>query len=125
MEDTMLVHLEPVIKVKDGLKLIDKTKDIPKENIYYVFHFQTVDCAQIYAICINPPNEILSKDYLYQNLIYGLYDIGVSYINRPDIITNITSYNDDQCDEIRLHYTSTREDLNNIAWRSIHWDLFE
>ena len=26
--------------------------------------------------------------------------------------------------EIRLHYTKSRNEIGNVAWRTINWDLF-
>jgi hypothetical protein len=125
MDDSNLIILEAVYAVENGLKFIKDNLIIKDNSIKYVFHFQTVDCAKIYAINSNPTEIIMSKYHLYQNLIKGIYDIGIVYINNFNTITNIKSYNDADCDEIRLHYTESRSNTNNIAWRSINWDLFE
>jgi|688.fasta_scaffold1840994_1 hypothetical protein len=121
-----LITFEKVYIVEGGVKFIDHSDfmDIPAENFRYVFHFQTVDCANIYAIS-NKIEEKISLYDLYIKLITGLYDIGISYINNPTFITDIKPYTNDDCDEIHFHYTTTRINKKNIAWRSIHWDLFE
>ena len=122
-----LITFEKVYIVEGGVKFIDNSElmDIPTENLRYVFHFQTVDCANIYAISKIPEEKTVSIYNLYIKLITGLYDIGVSYINNSTFITDIKPYTNDNCDEIHFHYTTTRINKKNIAWRSIQWDLFE
>jgi hypothetical protein len=105
-------------------------------NFRLAFHFQTVDCACIYAV--TNKNTWLIDMQVYRHLrknpytrrtllkllLLGHFDIGVMRIGNYGIINDIKSYNDDENSEIRLHYTEPKTTRGNVAWRSIKWDLF-
>ena len=107
------------IKVKKTL-LNEETIDIMP---CYVCHIQTADCVRIYAISERPLRNIAMKD-IFVMLQQGKFKFGVAYINNSNTITDINDFQHEDNSEIRLHYTQPRSFIGNVAWRSIHWDLF-
>ena len=89
----------------------------------YVCHIQTVECARIYAISERPLRDIALQD-LFTMIQKGKFKFGVTYINNSNIITAINDFQHEDNTEILLHYTQPRSFPGNVAWRSIHWDLF-
>ena len=69
---------------------------------------------------------------LFSDFLEGKFLIGHSnnFINSY-IITDICRFNDEQNNDIKLHYTQKRDHVDkngdkvNHAWRSITWDLFD
>jgi len=141
-----IILIEPMYQTDEGLEFIPDPNDYvfmqeksDEGKFKLAFRFQTVDCAEIYAIfnsekwtnsfelykytCL----QRNTKKELYKLLIEGEFDIGVSRLNSYQLIKHhdITSYNHDDNDEIRLHYTQPRSVSGNVAWRSITWDLFK
>ena len=81
----------------------------------------------MYLVLINKGYTI---NEIFNNFINGKYLIGTLkyyYKNNYNngIIDDISMYQDDVNDEIRLHYTKSRCESGNVAWRTITWDLFE
>ena len=140
-----VILIEPMYQTEEGLEFIPDPNDYvfmqeksDEGKFKLAFRFQTVDCAEIYAIFNNEnwTNSLNlykytclqrnTKKELYQLLIKGQFDIGISRMGSYQLIKHhdITSYNHDDNDEIRLHYTQPRSVKDNVAWRSITWDLF-
>jgi len=99
-----------------------------------VLKFQTVEGADIYIIAdvysnLIDFNKTYTLEQIYNYFINGKFNIGtmqhysVDYSN--GIIKNINNYHHDDNSEIKLHYTTTRINKSNVAWRTITWDLFE
>ena len=138
------IQIEPMYETDEGLEFIPNTNDIDfiKEQcelrkLKLAFRFQTVTCAEIYAIF---NNDQWSNSYdlyryvclgrntnkeLYNLLIEGNFDIGIARLGSYHAIKEITPYSHDNNDEIRLHYTQPKTTEGNIAWRSITWDAFK
>ena len=108
-----------------------------------ILHFQTVEGADIYLIGnMNKDNKDnidnidiidLNKGYtldeIYNYFINGKLHIGTnSHYNgihkNPYFINNISELNHEDNSEIKLHYTTSKKNVNNVAWRTIQWDLF-
>lgn len=89
----------------------------------YVCHIQTVDCARIYAISERPLRDIALQD-LFTMLQKGNFKFGVTTYHNYNTITAINDFHHEENSEILLHYTQPRSFPGNVAWRSIHWDLF-
>ena len=137
------VMLEPMYETEEGLEFIVNPTDysaiqtqIDQSKFRLAFHFQTVDGACIYAVT----NDTWYMDsHIYRHLRknpytrrmllnlmkLGHFDIGVTYIGKYHVITNIQSYFSEEQSEIRLHYSYPRSYAGNVAWRSIKWDLFK
>ena len=141
-----IILIEPMYQTEEGLEFIPDPNDYvfmqeksDEGKFKLAFRFQTVDCAEIYAIFNNEnwTNSLNlykytclqrnTKKELYQLLIKGQFDIGISRMGSYQLIKHhdITSYNHADNDEIRLHYTQPRSVKDNVAWRSITWDLFK
>jgi len=98
-----------------------------------ILHFQSAEGADIYIIANMIQNNIdINKGYtldeIFTNFINNKFHIGtIQHYNNKEqyIIKNIKTLEDDDNSEIKLHYTASKKDPNNIAWRSITWDLFE
>ena len=98
-----------------------------------VLKFQTVEGADIYIISdiyndLIDINKNYTLDEIYNYFINGKFNIGSikhndSYSN--GIIKNINNLYHDDNSEIKLHYSTTRINSSNVAWRTITWDLFE
>ena len=138
------IKIEPMYETDEGLEFITNTNDIEfiKQqcelgNFKLAFHFQSIMCAEIYAIF---NNDQWSNSYdlyryiclrrntnkeLYNLLIEGNFDIGIARLGSYHVIKEITPYSHDNNDEIRLHYTQPKTTEGNIAWRSITWDAFK
>jgi hypothetical protein len=103
----------------------------------YILNFQTFEGGEYYLISNNTDNITnidINKGYtineIFNNFMKGDYCIGILHYYyktyyRNGIITNISSFDDNSNDEIRLHYTNPRDYEGNVAWRTINWDLFE
>jgi hypothetical protein len=142
MTDTP-VMLEPIYETDDGFEFIVNPEDysaiqkyIEQGKLRLAFHFQTVDCACIYAVTnaswyldISIYCHLRKNPYTRRMMLIllklGNFDIGVTSIGNYHIITNIQSYIADNNDEIRMHYNYPRCYAGNVAWRSINWDLFK
>ncbi len=137
------VFLEPMYETDEGLEFIVNPADyktiqtqIDLGKFRMAFHFQTVDCACIYAVTNKETWKIDQSVYqyleknpydrrtLFKLLLLGHFDIGMTRIGSYHIIKDIKPYSDEANNEIDLHYMLPRNDPNNVAWRSIHWDLF-
>ena len=103
----------------------------------YIMNFQTFEGGEAYLIA-NTNDTItnidINKGYtineIFNNFMKGNYFIGILHYYYKDnykngIITDITTFDDDSNDEIRLHYTKNKKYYGNVAWRSMNWDLFE
>jgi len=139
----MPVMLEPIYETDDGFEFIVNPEDynaiqqqIEQGKLRLAFHFQTVDCACIYAVTnaswyldISIYCHLRKNPYTRRMMLIllklGNFDIGVTRMGNYHLITNIQSYIADDNDEIRLHYNYPRCYAGNVAWRSIHWDLFK
>jgi hypothetical protein len=68
----------------------------------------------------------IKKD-LYELLIEGKFDIGIARMGSYHVIREITSYDNDVNNEIRMHYSTMRNTEGNIAWRYINYgsDVFQ
>ncbi len=138
-----IVILEPMYETDEGLEFIVNPNDekaiekqIESGNFRLAFHFQSVDCAAIYAIIKKPKWDIDMDFYQYLKinpydkktlldlLVTGNFDIGISRIGSYHVIKEITPYDNPINNEIHLHYTEPMTNPENIAWRSINWDLF-
>jgi hypothetical protein len=100
----------------------------------YILHFQTFEGGDAYLISNTNTDIDINKGYtineIFNNFINGYYKIGMLhhyYQNyyQNGIINDITTFDDDRNDEIRLHYTQLWSYKGNVAWRTITWDLFE
>lgn len=138
------IQIEPMYETDEGLEFIPNPNDtefIKQQcelgNFKLAFHFQSITCAEIYAIF---NNDQWSNSYdlyryiclrrntnkeLYKLLIEGNFDIGIARLGSYHVIKEITPYSHDNNDEIRLHYTQPKTTEGNIAWRSITWDAFK
>jgi hypothetical protein len=101
----------------------------------YILNFQTFEGGELYLISDKSQIDInkgYTIKYIFENFINGHYLIGTlqayyknNYNYTNGIIDNISTYNSDNNSEIILHYTKTKDYDGNVAWRTIHWDLFE
>ena len=111
-----------------------------KPIVVYILNFQTFEGGEAYLISNNNDttdnitNIDINKGYtineIFNNFMKGNYFIGILHYYyktyyRNGIITNVSSFDDDSNDEIRLHYTQDKSYEGNCAWRTITWDLFE
>lgn len=110
-------HSNPIRHVITNALLIDITP-------IYVCHIQTVDCVRIYAIAERPLQQDITCEDMFALLKKGEFKFGIARINNSNTITDITDFEHEDNSEIRLHYTQPRSFPGNVAWRSIHWDLF-
>jgi hypothetical protein len=137
------VFLEPMYETDEGLEFIVDPNDhntIQKQielgTFRMAFHFQTVDCACIYAVTNKDTwrIDLAVYQYLQKNpydrrtllklLVLGHFDIGMARLGSYHLIKDVTLYSDDANSEINKHYMELRGEPGNVAWRSIHWDLF-
>jgi hypothetical protein len=137
------VMLEPIYEIDGDLEFIVNPEDyntiqqqIEKGKLRLAFHFQTVDCACIYAVTnaswfidISIYSHLRKNPYTRRMLLIllklGHFDIGVTRIGNYHVITDIKPYDSDENSEIRLHYNYPNSYAGNVAWRSINWDLFK
>ena len=107
----------------------------------YVLNFQTFEGGEAYLISNTSDKKSdniskidINKGYtireIFNNFMKADYLIGIlHYYYKKNyengIITDVSTFDDDSNDEIRLHYTKTRGYEGNVAWRTIKWDLFE
>ena len=137
------VFLEPMCETDEGLEFIVDPNDykaiakqIEAGTFRLAVHFQTVDCACLYAVTNKETWKIDLEIYtylqknpydrrtLFKLLLLGHFDIGVARIGSYHLIKDITPYSDEANSEINLHYMYPRYEPSNVAWRSINWDLF-
>jgi len=145
-----LIQFDVGYLTKDGEILILENKYVDIEYIdkFYkpILHFQTVEFAEIYIIG-NLNNNIdnpditdntniinINKGYtlneIYNYFNRDLFHIGTVQYHDDDtrkginIIKNIHKLDHESNSEIKLHYTTNRKNKENVAWRSITWDLF-
>ena len=135
---------------RDGEILILENKyvDIEYNDKFYkpILHFQTVEFAEIFIIGNlnnndNNNNDTydtvdidINKGYTLNEIFNyfnrGLFHIGTVHYYDDDtrkginIIKNIHKLDHESNSEIKLHYTTNRKNKENVAWRSIIWDLF-
>jgi hypothetical protein len=138
-----LVSLDPMYETDEGLEFIVNPNDykaigkqIEAGIFRLAFHFQTVDCASIFAVTNKATWKIDLDIYkylqknpydsrtLFKLLLLGHFDIGAARAGSYHVIKNITPYSDESNSEINLHYLYPRSRPGNVAWRSINWDLF-
>ena len=116
----------------DNMLILDKYNNLFE---MYILNFQTVEGCDLYLIADKTQidiNNYYTLQYIFDNFINGKYLIGTLqyyYKNNNingiiDNIDNIDMYNDENNDELKLHYTKTKDTPENVAWRTIHWDLF-
>ena len=134
--------------LKDGTICLNENKDDKVEGLEIlefnkvfkpVLHFQSVEGADIYMIGnlhnnldydIFDINKGYTLDEIYNYFMNGKFHIGSvqhynnDYMNGIYNIRNINTLDDDNNSEIKLHYTTSRSNSINVAWRSITWDLF-
>jgi hypothetical protein len=118
----------------DGLEILEFNKVFKP-----VLQFQSVEGADIYMIGnlhnnldydIFDINKGYTLDEIYNYFMNGKFHIGSvqhynnDYKNGIYNIRNINTLDDDNNYEIKLHYTTSRTNSINVAWRSITWDLF-
>jgi len=98
----------------------------------YILNFQSVEGCELYLIAdksqINISNNY-TITYIFENFMNGKYLIGTLhyyYKNnyKNGIITDISVLEDEPNNELILHYTHNKDTHNNVAWRTIKWDLF-
>ena len=149
-----LIQFDVGYLTKDNEILILENKYENTEYIskFYkpILHFQTVDFADIYMIGnlnnnnnnnIDNPNITdntniidINKGYtldeIFNYFIKGMFSIGLVRHFDEDtkkgipIIKEIYDFDHESNSEIKLHYTTNRQYEENVAWRSINWDLF-
>ena len=138
-----IVILEPMYETEEGLEFIVNPNDdkaieqqIESDKFRLAFHFQSVDCVAIYAIIKKPLWEIdlafyqylkrnpYDKKTLFNLLVMGNFDIGISQLGSYHLVKDITAYDNEINNEIHMHYTQPKSNPENVAWRSITWDLF-
>ena len=88
--------------------------------------------GNVWLILTSEDDKKKSIQELFSNLLEGKFLVGFSnYFVNPYIITNISLFNNEENNEIKLHYTEPRTytdkdgDKVNNAWRTITWDLFD
>jgi len=137
------VFLEPMYETDEGLEFMVNPEDYDAIQVQMdlgkfrlAFHFQILDCACIYGITNKETWKIDMAVYqylqknpydrrtLFKLLLLGHFDIGVARVGRYHIISDIKPYGDEENNEIDLHYMVSRDTPDNVAWRSILWDLF-
>lgn len=115
----------------DDNKILRNFHNIPFE--LNILHFQTGEGYDLYLLVDNLHNDV-NKTYsineIFNNFLNDDYLIGTlqhygknNYGN--GIIDNLSKFNDDANEELKLHYTQPRCYSGNVAWRTINWDLFE
>jgi hypothetical protein len=137
------VVLEPIYETDEGFEFIVNPDDyvaiqaqMDLGRFRLAFHFQTVDGVCVYAITKDkwyidlPIYRHLKKNpytrrMLLKLLILGHFDIGGTRLGSYHIIRDVKSYNSEENNELKLHYTYPRSYAGNVAWRSIKWDLFK
>ena len=122
-----------------NILILKKTSEPYKYNENYkpILHFQSVEGADVYIIANMVENTIdINKGYtldeIYNYFINGKFHIGSvqhyvgNYKINNIIIRNINILDHDDNSEIKIHYTTSIKTQNplNVAWRTIHWDLF-
>jgi hypothetical protein len=124
-------HEHDSIHEPDDNKILRNFHNIPFE--LNILHFQTGEGYDLYLLVDNLHNDV-NKTYsiieIFNNFLKGDYLIGTlqhygknKYCN--GIIDNLSKFNDDVNEELKLHYTQPRCYSGNVAWRTINWDLFE
>lgn len=119
----------------NNYEFIKKQSDNNKLRLGFLLHI--VDGACIFAL-FNKDKWTNSFDLykycqlkrntrqeLYNLLVKGEFDIGISYCGSYHLITYITPYDHDDNSELRLHYEYPRHVTGNIGYRSIRSDAFE
>jgi hypothetical protein len=148
-----LVQFKIGYVTKKGNILLEKKNDDSEDNDIllidinnkpievYILNFQTFEGGEAYLISNTSDNKTdtiskidINKGYtireIFNNFMKADYLIGIlHYYYKKNyengIITDVSTFDDDSNDEIRLHYTKTRGYEGNVAWRTIKWDLFE
>ena len=97
----------------------------------YVLNFQSVEGCDVYLIADNSQIDIdknYTLKYIFDNFINDMYLIGTVHYyyknNHVNGIINVNMKNVKASDELKLHYTQSKDTPGNVAWRTIHWDLF-
>ena len=98
----------------------------------YFLHFQSVEGCEIYLIADKSQIDITNNytiKYIFDNFINNMYLVGaVHYYYKNNykngIISDISALDDEPNNELILHYTHNKDTHNNVAWRTIKWDLF-
>ena len=122
------VCFEPANFNDNGLQIISEAD----KTSLYVLHIHTASINKVYAVAKKDDAQIKSTmphtlASIFEKLKAGDFMIGSTTINEPTIINHIYCWEAEANDEIRLHYTPHSDDddfSNNVAWRSITWDLF-
>ena len=136
-----LIQFQFGYSTKKGNILLDKDKHMDENdtllsdshNKVYVLNFQTFEGGEAYLITNtidNITNININKGYsindIFNNFMKGYYKIGIlNHYHQNCIITDISTFDNENNDEIRLHYTQDKSYKGNVAWRTITWDLFE
>lgn len=140
------ILIEPMYHTEEGLEFIPNPRDdvfirnqCEMRNFKMAFAIHCIDGATIYAI-FNNTNWTINYDLymylssiknikkdLYELLIEGTFDIGIARMGSYHVIREITSYDNDVNNEIRMHYSTMRNTEGNIAWRYINYgsDVFQ
>ena len=134
-----IILIEPMYQTEEGLEFIPDPNDYvfmqeksDEGKFKLAFRFQTVDCAEIYAIFNNDQwtnhydlyryicLKRNPKEELYRLLVEGQFDIGIARHGSYHVIKEITPYLHEHNNEIRMHYEDRRDVPGNVAHRSIH-----
>ena len=118
-----------------NILILDKNTEMYMYNEKPIMQFQTVEGADIYIIGnmienIIDINKGYTLDEIYNYFINGKLHIGSvshndgKYVKNHMIIKNISTLEHDDNSEIKLHYTTSKKNINNVAWKTIQWDLF-
>ena len=143
--EPLLIQFDVGELSEDGNIHILKTRLEKNEKYEYnekyrpVLQFQYVERGvDVYIIGNMIPNSIyidINKGYtldeIYKYFIDGNFMIGTinyfysnNFENYKFIIKNINTLEHEDNSEIKLHYTTSKKNVNNVAWRTIQWDLF-
>jgi len=88
--------------------------------------------GNVWILLTSEDDKTNSIQELFSKFLDGKFLLGFSndFIN-PYLITGISRFDDKENSEIKLHYTQTRNHVDehgakdNCAWRTITWDLFD
>lgn len=145
--DYELIRFDIGYLTKDGeILILENNYEITEYSSKFykpIMHFQSVDFVDIYIIgnlnnnnnaaCIIDIIDInkgYTLDEIYNYFIKGIFSIGLLRYFDEDtnkgirIIKDIYNLDHESNSEIKLHYTTNRQHQENVAWRSITWDLF-
>lgn len=137
------IVLEPMYETECGLEYMNPTDlksiehQIQAGKFRLAFQLQAVECVTVHAVTNKDKwnidmtvynylqNSPYDKRTLLKLVVLGHFDIGISRLSSPHVISEIKPYMHDDNSTLRMHYIMPRSCEGNVAWYSINWDLFQ